>query len=145
MRGYFGIGAYHPKNSINIGTLWRSAYIYGAAFIFTVGRRYEKQASDTIKAYRHVPLFNFLTFDELREKIPFDCQVVCVELDAKAIPLHEFKHPERAIYLLGAEDHGIPQDFLRRYKTIRIESALEHSLNVSVAGTVVMYDRHIKE
>lgn len=36
-RGYFGIGVYHSKNADNIGTLWRSAAIFGADFIFTNG------------------------------------------------------------------------------------------------------------
>lgn len=39
-RGYFGIGIYHTKNVLNVGTLWRSAHNFGASFIFTVGMRY---------------------------------------------------------------------------------------------------------
>jgi hypothetical protein len=35
VRGYFGIGIYHGKTEENIGTLWRSAYAYGADFVFT--------------------------------------------------------------------------------------------------------------
>lgn len=35
-RGYFGIGIYNGKNTANIGTLWRSAAILGANFIFTI-------------------------------------------------------------------------------------------------------------
>ena len=49
MRGYFAIGVYHPKNHLNIGTLWRTANILKAAFIFTVGARYKRfQCSDTL-------------------------------------------------------------------------------------------------
>lgn len=40
---YFGIGIYHVKNEENIGTLWRSANISGADFIFTIDRRYNGQ------------------------------------------------------------------------------------------------------
>jgi len=36
--------------------------------------------------------------------------LVCVELDERATPIQEFKHPQQAIYLLGAEDHGLTQD-----------------------------------
>lgn len=42
----FGIGVYHPKHEINIGTLIRSAYIFGANYVFTVGRRYKRQSSE---------------------------------------------------------------------------------------------------
>lgn len=38
-RGYFGIGIFHGKSSENLGTLWRSAAILGADFIFTIGKQ----------------------------------------------------------------------------------------------------------
>jgi tRNA (guanosine-2'-O-)-methyltransferase len=44
MRGYYGIGIENVKTAENVGTLWRSAYILGASFIFTIGKRYKKQA-----------------------------------------------------------------------------------------------------
>ncbi len=37
--GYFGIGIIHGKNSENLGTLWRSASILGASFIFTIDHK----------------------------------------------------------------------------------------------------------
>lgn len=46
-RGYFGVAVYRPKTEANIGTLWRSATAYGAAFLATVGQRHQRQASDT--------------------------------------------------------------------------------------------------
>ncbi len=144
MRGYFGIGVHGIKNEINIGTLWRSAYILGAAFIFTVGRRYKKQASDTTAADRHIPLFDYLSMEELVAHLPHDCQLVCVENNEGAIPLAEFKHPERAVYLLGAEDRGLPKAILERYKSVIIESEKPYSLNVATAGTIVIYDRYAK-
>lgn len=69
MRGYYGIGVYHPKTSANIGTLWREAYLYGADFIFTIGRRYKKQSSDTTKTIRHLPLWEFKTFEEFKKAV----------------------------------------------------------------------------
>ena len=53
-RGYFGIGVFHGKNEQNIGTLWRSANIMGADFIFTIGKRYSRQCTDTMKTPRHM-------------------------------------------------------------------------------------------
>jgi len=35
--GYFEIGILHPRNSANVGTLWRSAYQLGASGIFIIG------------------------------------------------------------------------------------------------------------
>ena len=47
-RGFFGVGIENTKTHQNIGTLWRSASIMGASFMFTIGKRYKKQASDTM-------------------------------------------------------------------------------------------------
>lgn len=144
MRGYFGIGIYEPKNEVNIGGLWRSAYIFGAAFIFTIGRRYKKQSADTVAAPRHIPLLNYLTYEDFCEHAPSDCQIICVENNDGAAPLGGFAHPERAIYLLGAEDNGLPEKILFRHQSIIIESERPFSLNVATAGTIIMYDRFIK-
>ena len=76
--------------------------------------------------------------------VPYDCPVVAVELDEHSIPLKNYKHPERCIYLLGAEDHGIPPEVLKRCKDI-VQLPGDHCLNVSTAGSIVMYDRINKE
>lgn len=44
---------FHAKKEVNLGTLMRSAFNFGAAYVFTVGRRYSEQASDTVRAVRH--------------------------------------------------------------------------------------------
>ena len=144
MRGYCGIGVYYPKTVENVGTLWRSATLYGANFIFTIGRRYRQQASDTLKTWRHVPLWTFRDFAELREHLPYDARLVCVELSERAQDLRVFVHPERAVYLLGAEDHGIPESLLADQVIVQIPSLLPQSANVAVAGSIVLYDRFVK-
>lgn len=142
-RGFYGIGIVGSKTPLNVGTLWRSAYAMDAAFIFTCGRRYPRQASDTVKAWRHVPMFGFADVDAFWEAIPYDCVPVAVELTANARPLAEYTHPERAIYMLGAEDHGLPCTVLERCRdTIILPGAV--CLNVAVAGSIVMYDRAAK-
>jgi tRNA G18 (ribose-2'-O)-methylase SpoU len=142
-RGYFEVGIYHGKTPSNVGTLWRSAYQMGAAGIFTIGRRYPKQASDTVHAYRHIPMRDYATFDEFLAAQPYDCQLVAVEMGGRA--LAGFTHPERCIYLLGAEDHGLPADVLAKcQRRISLPSVRTNSYNVSVAGSLVMYDRMVK-
>jgi tRNA G18 (ribose-2'-O)-methylase SpoU len=140
VRGYFGIGIEGSKTPVNVGTLWRSAGILGASFIFTVGHRYPKQASDTIKAWRHIPLWTFADLDDLAAHVPMDCELIGVELDDRARLLRDFKHPERACYLLGAEDHGLSAAALHRCKRV-VRLPGDYSLNVAVAGSIVVYDR----
>lgn len=142
-RGYFGIGIINGKTKANIGTLWRSATLYDAAFIFTIGRRYKRQASDTPHTPRHTPLFEFDTVDDLLRHLPYSCPLVGVELDPRAVPLTEFKHPERACYLLGAEDHGLsPSVTDRCHHIVQVETAQPQSMNVAVAGSLVLHSRY---
>jgi len=143
-RGYYGIGVYHIKTKINIGTLWRSAYIFGASFVFTIGKRYQKQSSDTLKTYRHAPLWTFDTFKDFKDHIPLSARIICIEIDGRAISLKEFIHPQQAIYLLGAEDNGLPEDVMEKYQRVYIPSSRKFSLNVAVAGSIIMYDRLVK-
>jgi tRNA G18 (ribose-2'-O)-methylase SpoU len=58
--------------------------------------------------------------------------------------LDNFQHPQRVIYLLGAEDEGIPSEILKNHRSIEIKSPKKFCLNVAVAGSIVMYDRFIK-
>ena len=143
MRGYFGIGIENTKNVLNVGTLWRSANIMGASFIFTVGRRYKRQSSDTLETWRHIPLYAYETLEEFYSAMPYDCMLVGVELDGRAKPIREYIHPQRAVYLLGAEDNGLSEKAIKRCHQLVVLPG-ERSLNVAVAGSIVMFDRTIK-
>jgi tRNA G18 (ribose-2'-O)-methylase SpoU len=140
MRGYFGIGILDPKTTDNIGTLWRSANLFGAAFIFTIGGRYKKQPTDTMQTWRHIPLHNYATFELFYNSMPYNCKLIGVELDEKSVPISKFVHPERAIYLLGAEDHGLTKEAITCCHHI-IQLPGEYSMNVAVAGSIALYDR----
>lgn len=144
-RGFYGIGIYHPKHLCNQGTLWRSALCFGAAFVFTVGKRFRDQASDTTRSYRHIPMLHFLTLEDLVSHLPHSCPLVGVELDGAATPLDRYVHPERACYLLGAEDRGLPPEVMGKCVSLIQIDGLRHCLNVSTAGSLVMYDRMIQK
>ena len=140
-RGYFGIGIFHPKHSVNIGTLWRSAFSLGAAFIFTIGNRAKFQSSDTLNTYKHVPYFEFKSFGDFHDGgIPRGCRLIGIEITPGSIPLKKFSHPERAVYILGAEDHGLSPDVLEKCAaTVQLPG--RWCLNVAVAGSIVMTHR----
>lgn len=108
-------------------------------------RRYQYQPSDTVHTANHVPLQHYSSIDDLVEHLPFSFPLVGVELDDRAVPLTEFHHPERAVYLLGAEDHGLPASVMARcHRVIQIPGERDFSMNVSAAGAIVMYDRFAK-
>lgn len=138
--GYFGIGIENSKTPMNLGTLWRSAYVYDAALLFTIARRYDKQCSDNVGATKHVPLQHFATVGEMYAALPYGCQLIGVELDDRATPLRRFTHPDRAIYLLGAEDHGLTKAARERCHSLIVLPG-KSSVNVAVAGSIVMCHR----
>jgi tRNA G18 (ribose-2'-O)-methylase SpoU len=141
-RGHFGIGIFHTKTFQNIGTLWRSAHCFGAAYIFTIGHRYPpKQSSDTMKTERHIPLYNYADMDDLVSHLPFGTRIVGIELLPESRALGAYAHPAQACYLLGAEDNGLSDDAVSRcHDLIQIEGS-SRCLNVAVAGSIVMHHR----
>lgn len=141
---FFEIGVYNPRNSVNIGTLWRSAYQLGAAGIFTIGRPYRKQSSDTAGTLDRIPLRHYPSFEDFLDTRPVGSLLVGIEIGGT--PLGEFTHPDRAIYLLGSEDTGLPEKALAVCNhIISIEAIRSISFNVAVAGSIVMYHRLLGE
>jgi tRNA G18 (ribose-2'-O)-methylase SpoU len=144
MRGYCGIGIVGGKTPENLGMLWRSAHTLGASFIFTAGARYKEHPTDTMKSTRHVPLFEYEELGQLSR--PRGSELVAVEKteDFEEIPsLVGFRHPQRAVYVLGAEDDGLSTEALALCDHL-VQIPSTSSLNVAVAGSIVLYDRLAK-
>ena len=153
-RGYFGIGIQGGKFESNIGTLWRHAYIFGADFIFTIGKRYTHEVTDTTKAQKNIPLYHYRDWRDFEAHLPSQCEIVFVEqFPGLTTSLTALEHPIRAAYVLGAEDKGIDAEWLADYtgrhpsheaKIVEIPSSNPISMNVATAGTINMHDRYVK-
>lgn len=142
-KNFYGVAIMHPKNENNVGSLLRTAHLLNCDFICIIGKRYETQASDTSKIKQNVPFLEFESFDEFQKYRP-SCELMAVELSPQASLLNtHYVHPRNAIYLLGAEDYGIPQKYLNKCNRI-IQLYGEYSMNVAVAGSIVLYDRFVK-
>ncbi len=142
-RGFFGIGIECAAMSRNIGTIWRSAQVLDADFMFIIGKRYETMKTDTMKSWRHTPLFEYPDLAHFVASIPKDTTIIGVELDERSHPLMSYKHPQRAIYLMGSEDRGLSKEALDVcHEVVQIPG--KFSLNVSVAASIVLYDRMLK-
>ncbi len=141
---HFGIGIYMGKHWENVGILWRGAYQLGASYIFTIGQRYQRASTDTEKSWLHIPLFQYESFEIMLSSAAYAAPLVAVEQGGT--PLPHFQHPPRAIYILGAEDSGLPGHVLNRcHHRVSIPAVRKDSYNVAIAGTLVMYDRLIKQ
>ena len=141
--GYYGIGVYHPKHGVNTGTIWRSAASLGAAYTFNIGSRFRRECTDTTNAWCKLPHFEHDSVDLFWDAIPYSCVPVAVEISDHAEPLETFVHPARAVYVLGAEDHGIPRSTLDRFPHV-VSLPGDYCLNVATAASIVMYDRAAK-
>lgn len=142
-RGYFGIGIEGSKFESNIGILFRSAKLMGADFVFTIGKRYNRQCTDTLDSKGNMPLYHYKDVDDFLSHLPLDCTLVAVELTDDARELEDFTHPKSCVYVLGAEDNGVSDKILNECSHV-VKLNTEISLNVSVTGSLVMYDRNFK-
>ena len=140
MRGFSCIGLDNPKSPLNVGSALRAAGIYGSAMVITSGQRYTRAPTDTMKHYRHLPLVHAV---DLHEAIPFDCVPVAVDLVPGAKALHEYKHPERAFYVFGAEDATLGKRTLFWCRD-KIYIPTNGCMNLAACVNVVLYDRCVK-
>ena len=141
MRGYFAIGVEGISKAMNVGSLFRSAHSFGASFVFTVAASYprgEGAKSDTSDAPGHVPFYSFPNVKSLL--LPKDCTLVGVELTDDAVELPAFRHPAQAAYVLGPERGALSPKLSQRCEFV-VKIPTRFSLNLGIAGAIVMYDR----
>jgi tRNA G18 (ribose-2'-O)-methylase SpoU len=143
MKGYFGIGVEGISKPMNVGTLFRTAHAFGASFVFTVNAQYRRREgarADTSDTPAAVPTYHFDSLETFC--LPAGCQLIGIEISPEATDLPSFRHPRQAAYLLGSEREGLSAaaqalcDFVVRIPT-------KFSVNLGVAGAIVMYDRLI--
>lgn len=139
----FSIGIENSKFPQNIGTLFRSADVFGADSVFTIGHRYSTQRTETQAKSREAELFDFDSVSELRRRMR-RYALVGAELHADAQPLDTFEHPEWACYLLGSEDRGLSADAIDACDMLIQIPYGRYSLNVATAGGIVIWDRIAK-
>jgi tRNA G18 (ribose-2'-O)-methylase SpoU len=143
MRGYFAIGAENISKPMNLGNLIRSAHAFGASFIFTIAPNFaarEVRLSDTSDAAKHLPLYTYDSVDELT--LPRGCALIGVELSDAAVELPSFPHPRAAAYVFGPERGALSPELQARCRKL-VKIPTKFSLNVGIAGAIVMYDRLI--
>lgn len=135
----FIIGLENVKHRENVGSVMRSAYNFGAASVFTIGRRYQRQCTDTPNTSKQIPVMNYENWDDYRTHA-FSWIHIGVELTNDAHSLLNFVHPPQCVYLLGPEDGSLSQKAQSICKYI-VKIPSIQCLNLAMAGTVVMYDR----
>jgi tRNA G18 (ribose-2'-O)-methylase SpoU len=143
VRGYFAIGVEGVTKAMNVGALMRTAHAFGAAFVFTLEAAYareEARLADTSDTPGSLPFYEFAGIGDFA--LPRDCQLVGVELMDDAIDLPSFRHPRAAAYIMGPERGSLSPALLARCVHV-VKIPTRFSINLSLAGALVMYDRMI--
>jgi tRNA G18 (ribose-2'-O)-methylase SpoU len=143
LRGYFAIGVEGVTKAMNVGALMRTAHAFGASFAFTLAAAYardEARLADTSDTPGSLPFYEFGGIDDF--VLPRDCVLVGVELMAGAIELPSFRHPHAAAYVMGPERGALSPALLARCAHV-VRIPTRFSINLSLAGALVMYDRMV--
>lgn len=140
MRGFACIALDNPKCAANVGGVLRASHVYSADLIVIAGKRFQRTGNDTTKAWRHVPL---IEAKDVFDVTPYSCVPVAVDLVDGAVPLPNYKHPERAFYIFGAEDATLGARILDRCRD-RVMVPTRHCMNLAATVNVVLYDRLAK-
>jgi len=129
------------SKAMNVGTLFRTAHAFGASFVFTVRAQYNRREgghADTSDTPRSVPTYHFADLESFR--LPQGCRLVGIEIAEDAIELPSFRHPRQAAYILGAEREGLSAELQALCDHV-VKIPTRFSVNLGVAGALVMYDR----
>jgi len=136
------IAAWNITKEHNVGSLVRTAHAVAAEEVLLVGEReWNVEAARTAELYTTVT--QLPDADAFRSHLEYrGLQLVAVELDDRAVNLFDAEYPERPCFLLGAELGGIPPELLDDAElVVQIPQwGLVPSLNLAVAGSVVLYD-----
>ena len=118
----------------------RAAGCYQADAVFYTGKRYVRAArfhTDTKDVSRKIPLTGV---SNLLDGVPREMKVVCVELVEGAIPLPEYHHPDKALYIFGPEDGTLSQQVIDKADAVVYVPTIG-CMNLAATVNVVLYDR----
>lgn len=140
MRGYAAIALDRCKDRANLGGVLRAAGCFDASLVLVSGHRLGSYASDTMKAYKHIPC---MEVDNIMSSLPYGAVPVVIEITDKARSLFNFVHPENAVYIFGPEDGSVRGEILDVVTTV-VKIPSKHCLNLASTVNVVLYDRMMK-
>ena len=133
----------NPKSSSNVGGAMRAAGCYNAQKVVYSGERFNRAvrlAADTQKIHETVPLMHY---EDMLTALEPDMKLVCVDLIEGAIPLPNFEHPEKAMYLFGPEDSTIKQQVINKADYV-VYVPTVGCMNLAASVNVVLYDKLAK-
>lgn len=140
-RAHAALALCHTRFDVNLGVAMRSAEAAGFREIVLVGRgdflRSPARGVDHLLPVRRAADTAAL----VRLARASDYQIVGVQQTPDSVPYHEADYPPRPLFVVGAEDDGLPGE-LRRAADLLVEIPMFgviDSLNVAACATCVMF------
>ncbi len=134
------IGLSNPKSPTNVGAVMRAAGCYDVEKVLYTGTRYDRAVklnTDTQKISSLIPLKQQ---QNLLDNKADDVQIICVDLVEGAIPLPNFTHPQKALYLFGPEDGTLDQKLINQADAVVYIPTIG-CMNLAATVNVLLYDR----
>ena len=136
------LAAWDISKEHNVGSLIRTAHATGVEEVFLIGdQQWNVEAAKTSELYTSISMLEGL--EAFRRRLREGrWNLVVIEIDQRSSNLFEAEYPERPCFLLGAELGGVPETLLSEAALIvQIPQwGLVPSLNLAVAGSIVLYD-----
>lgn len=131
----------HTRFDVNLGVAVRSAEAAGLACVYLVGRgeMLRSPARGTENVVPVTPLPDAAAL--VRRARETGRQLVAVQQTPVSVPYHRAVYPPRPLFVLGAEDEGVPTA-LRHAADLLVEIpqwGVIDSLNVAAAATCVLF------
>jgi len=138
----FAIAVWEITKEHNLGSLVRTAHAAAAAEVLLVGGlEWDTKPACTSDLYTSVvQLPDISAFSShIRGR---GYSLVAIELHDRAVNLFEAEYPIRPCFLLGTERGGIPEEVVDQAdRVVQIPQwGLVPSLNMAIAGSIVVYD-----
>ncbi len=136
-----------PKFAHNVGMVVRLASCYGLRQVWFTGERVSLDVSfrrrlpreERMKGYADVEIINYdYPFEQFADAVP-----VAVEVRQRSESLHDFEHPQNAVYVFGPEDGSVSKPHISHcHRFVVIPT--KHCLNLATAVATILWDRQYK-
>lgn len=139
------VAAWQIKNPGNIGSIIRLADNAGADTVYILEDDQPKKVSSIRKtaglSFKNISL-EFISFDRFMELLPEGYKLVAIETSSGSTDIYQTKLPSKMAILLGNEQHGIPEEIIKRCdSTVYIPMIGRcKSMNVSQAFAVSIFE-----
>ena len=146
----FAVCALNILGDLNIGTIIRSAVIFGADKFYIAGRkRWDRRSS--VGSHNYIDIEYVDAWDDSTETLNYDKilktvnqNYVTVACETEGLPIKEFPKGKmfKPCFIFGSEGFGIPSNVLDNvnYCVTIPQLGVLRSLNVSSAASIIMYE-----